>query len=56
MPIANLADFLLLRLQLPQREMQEIYSCASVEERARKALGEHARRDLPPDGDSSDAP
>src|SRR5262249_6881943 len=54
MPLGNLADFLLLRLQLPQKEMQELYSCASIEERARKALGEHARRDPPLGGGSRD--
>lgn len=47
MPLGQLADFLLVRLQLPQTPMQEIYSCMNVEDRARRALAEHERRPLP---------
>ena len=43
MPIAHLADFLLLRLQLPQKEMQDLYSRTSVEDRARRALALHRK-------------
>jgi ATP-dependent Lon protease len=56
MPLGQLTDFLLVRLQLPQSPMQELYSCMQVEDRARRALAEHERRPLPPaQGDASDA-
>ena len=41
LPLAQLADFLLLRLALPQKQMQALYACPSVEDRARAALGQH---------------
>lgn len=49
MQLGQLADFLLLRLQLPQTCMQDLYSRRSVADRARHALAEHARR--PTEGD-----
>jgi Lon protease-like protein len=48
MPLGPLTDFLLLRLQLPQKEMQDLYSCTSVEERASRALAVHRRISAPP--------
>jgi len=44
MPIGHLTDLLLLRLQLPQSAMQDLFSCLKVADRARRALAEHARR------------
>jgi hypothetical protein len=54
MPIGHLTDLLLLRMQLPQEAMQQLYSELVVADRARSALAEHARRPLPPEGE--DAP
>jgi uncharacterized protein len=48
LPLGHLTDLLLLRLQLPQSCMQDLYSCTSVAERARRALAEHSRRPIPP--------
>lgn len=47
-PLGNLADLLLLRLQLPQSAMQTLYSQMAVAKRAMAALDEHDRRPLPP--------
>jgi Lon protease-like protein len=44
MPLAHLADFLLMRLELPQGAMQEAFARLSIADRARRALEEHARR------------
>ena len=46
MPIGHLTDLLLLRMQLPQSVMQPLYSELVVEERARRALEEHAHRPI----------
>jgi ATP-dependent Lon protease len=55
MPLGQLTDFLLVRLQLPQSPMQDLYSCMQVEDRARRALAEHERRPLsPPQAPASD--
>ncbi len=49
MPLGHMADFLLLRLQLPQACMQDLFARMSIADRARHALAEHARRpNLPP--------
>jgi len=60
MPLGNLTDLLLLRLQIPQATMQDLYSQLAVAERAEGALAEHARcplpqggSDLPDEGNSS---
>lgn len=47
-PLGHLTDLLLMRLQLPQHCMQELFATASVARRAELALCEHARRPLPP--------
>jgi len=47
-PLGHLTDLLLLRLQLPQSSMQDLYSRLAVSERAEMALREHSRRLLPP--------
>lgn len=44
MPVGHMADFLLMRLELPQSAMQSAFARLSVTERARCALAEHARR------------
>lgn len=49
-PLGNLTDLLLLRLQLPQSAMQTLYSQLVVAKRAEAALAEHDRRPLPPSG------
>lgn len=49
-PLGNLTDLLLLRLQIPQATMQDLYSQLAVAERAEGALAEHARCPLPPGG------
>lgn len=47
MPLGHLTDLLLLRLQLPQSKMQDLYSELSIADRAEAAIREHAKR-LPP--------
>ncbi len=47
-PLTHLVDLLLQRLQLPSNRMQELFSETDVRRRAEGALGEHARRGLPP--------
>lgn len=49
-PLGNLTDLLLLRLQIPQAAMQDLYSQLAVADRAEGALAEHARSPLPPGG------
>ncbi|HVS20001.1 MAG TPA: LON peptidase substrate-binding domain-containing protein [Planctomycetota bacterium] len=49
-PLGNLTDYLLLRLQIPQATMQDLYSQLAVADRAEGALAEHARCPLPPGG------
>jgi Lon protease-like protein len=49
-PLGNLTDVLLMRLQIPQAAMQDLYSLLAVAERAEGALAEHARCPLPPHG------
>ena len=48
MPLGTLADLLLQKLRLPCDLMQALYAETDVEERARGALREHARRTVPP--------
>jgi len=48
LPVARLADLLLMNLQLPQACMQDLYSRLEVAERAERVLREHAQRPLPP--------
>jgi Lon protease-like protein len=48
MPLGHMADFLLLRLHLPQQAMQDIFARLSVADRARRALAEHGRRPILP--------
>ena len=48
MPISNLADLLVQRIELPQPVVARLYAELDVEARARAALSEHARRPLPP--------
>jgi uncharacterized protein len=52
-PLGNLTDLLLLRLQLPQATMQDLYARLVVAERAEAALAEHDRSPLPPTGPAS---
>ncbi|MFO1010769.1 MAG: LON peptidase substrate-binding domain-containing protein [Planctomycetota bacterium] len=49
-PLTQLADLLLLRLQLPQAVMEPLFCELDVEARVLAALAEHARRPLPPSG------
>jgi len=49
-PLTQLADLLLLRLQLPQATMEPLFSELDVEKRVLAALAEHARRPMPPTG------
>ena len=46
--LSHLTDLLLLRMQLPQSAMQELYAILEVAERARGALDEHERRPIVP--------
>ncbi|MCC6407610.1 MAG: LON peptidase substrate-binding domain-containing protein [Planctomycetes bacterium] len=50
MPIGHMADFLLMRLELPQSAMQEAFARLSTTDRARRALAEHERRPQRPHG------
>lgn len=50
-PLGQLADFLLLRMQLPQCVHEPLYCELDVEKRVLGALAEHARRELACDGD-----
>jgi Lon protease-like protein len=45
-PLGQLADILLLLLQPRQATMQELFSCVSIEERAKRALAAHASMPL----------
>jgi Lon protease-like protein len=47
-PLGQLADILLLLMQPPQATMQELFSCVSVEDRAKRALAAHASLPLHP--------
>ncbi len=47
MPLGQLVDLLLLRLELPARTMLELFSITGIEERAAKALHEHDVRPRP---------
>lgn len=53
-PLGQLADILLLLVQPPQALMQELFSCVSVEERARRALAAHATLPVPPKSSDKD--
>jgi uncharacterized protein len=44
MPLGHMADFLLMRLEMPQSAMQEAFARLSTTDRARRALAEHDRR------------
>lgn len=47
MPLSHMADYLLMRLELSQSAMQDLYARLNVADRSRRALAEHARRPLP---------
>jgi ATP-dependent Lon protease len=56
MPVSNLADLLVQRIDLPQASVARLYAELDVEKRARAALDEHARRPLPPPAPSTSPP
>jgi Lon protease-like protein len=44
LPLGQLVDLLLIRLELPPPEMRELFSLTKVEERARRALDHHGAK------------
>jgi Lon protease-like protein len=50
MPLGQIADLLLIRMELPQAELQDLFSITRVEERATRALACHSQRRRPSRG------
>ena len=44
MPLGQITDLLLIRLELPQSLMQELFSLTKVDERAKRVLEQHAAK------------
>ncbi len=48
MPVSNLADLLIQRMELRRATIERLYAELDVEKRAEAALAEHARQPIPP--------